>query len=129
MKLEELRQARKAKKHIKGARSGEAGFCTGFWVSARAQSESTVHARGRIKVALGDNYLGASGVPLPNRLEGAHVLCSAGKKGLAEVAIVRRIHFIFERAGRKFRSDLSLWLRWIEVCKRYKSIKQLSKVC
>eukprot|EP00198_Chlamydomonas_reinhardtii_P001190 XP_001690525.1 predicted protein [Chlamydomonas reinhardtii] len=68
MKLEELRQARKAKKHIKG------------------------------------------------------------KKGLAEVAIVRRIHFIFERAGRKFRSDLSLWLRWIEVCKRYKSIKQLSKV-
>ncbi|KAG2432848.1 hypothetical protein HXX76_008581 [Chlamydomonas incerta] len=68
MKLEELRQARKAKKHIKG------------------------------------------------------------KKGLAEVGIVRRIHFIFERAGRKFRSDLSLWLRWIEVCKRYKSTKQLSKV-
>ncbi|KAG2448877.1 hypothetical protein HYH02_006226 [Chlamydomonas schloesseri] len=68
MKLEELRQARKAKKHIKG------------------------------------------------------------KKGLAEVAIVRRIHFIFERAGRKFRSDLSLWLRWIEVCKKYKSTKQLSKV-
>jgi U3 small nucleolar RNA-associated protein 6 len=55
-------------------------------------------------------------------------LCYAGKKGLAEVAIVRRIHFIFERAGRKFRSDLSLWLRWIEVCKKYKSTKQLSKV-
>ncbi len=41
---------------------------------------------------------------------------------------MRRIHFIFERAGRKFRSDLSLWMRWIETCKRYKSTKQLSKV-
>ncbi|GFR40073.1 hypothetical protein Agub_g616 [Astrephomene gubernaculifera] len=51
-----------------------------------------------------------------------------GKKSLAEVAIVRRIHFIFERAGRKFRSDLGLWMRWIEVCKQYKSTKQLSKV-
>ncbi|GLC41226.1 hypothetical protein PLESTB_001525000 [Pleodorina starrii] len=51
-----------------------------------------------------------------------------GKKSLAEVSIVRRIHFIYERAGRKFRSDLSLWLRWIEVCKRFKSTKQLSKV-
>ncbi|GIL45686.1 hypothetical protein Vafri_2881 [Volvox africanus] len=51
-----------------------------------------------------------------------------GKKSLAEVAIVRRIHFIYERAGRKFRSDLSLWLSWIEACKKYKSTKQLSKV-
>ncbi|KXZ47086.1 hypothetical protein GPECTOR_38g323 [Gonium pectorale] len=51
-----------------------------------------------------------------------------GKKGLAEMGIVRRIHFIYERAGRKFRSDISLWMRWIEDCKRYKSTKQLSKV-
>ncbi|KAG2501138.1 hypothetical protein HYH03_000955 [Edaphochlamys debaryana] len=50
------------------------------------------------------------------------------KQSLADVAIVRRIHFIYERAGRKFRGDLSLWLRWIEACKRYKSAKQLSKV-
>ncbi|EFJ52487.1 hypothetical protein VOLCADRAFT_102982 [Volvox carteri f. nagariensis] len=50
------------------------------------------------------------------------------KKSIAEIAIVRRIHFIYERAGRKFRSDLSLWMRWIEACKRYKSSKQLSKV-
>ncbi|PNH07975.1 U3 small nucleolar RNA-associated protein 6 [Tetrabaena socialis] len=51
-----------------------------------------------------------------------------GKKGLAEVAIVRRIHFIYERATRKFRSDVGLWMRWIEACKRFKSSKQLSKV-
>jgi U3 small nucleolar RNA-associated protein 6 len=57
-----------------------------------------------------------------------HKLRVKGKKGLAEVCIVRRIHFIFERASRKFRSDITLWLRWIEVCKQYKSTKQLSKV-
>lgn len=52
----------------------------------------------------------------------------AGKKGLAEMGIVRRVHFIFERATRKFKADLSLWMAWIEHCKRSKSTKQLSKV-
>lgn len=52
----------------------------------------------------------------------------AGKKSIADVEIVRRIHFIYERAGRKFRSDISLWMRWIETCKCFKSSKQLSKV-
>ena len=52
----------------------------------------------------------------------------AGQKSLAEVAIPRRIHFIYERAARKFKSDLDLWLRWIAVCKKLKSTKRLSKV-
>ncbi len=50
------------------------------------------------------------------------------KKTLADYAIVRRVHFIFERATRKFRSDLSLWTRWLEFCRDSSSSKQLSKV-
>lgn len=59
----------------------------------------------------------------------AHVLLPPGKKSLAETGIVRRIHFIYERATRKFRADLSLWMRWIAACERFRSSKQLSKVC
>ncbi len=54
-------------------------------------------------------------------------MCAA-KKGLAEVGILRRVHFIYERATRKFKADLSLWLDWIAFCKRTKSNKQFSKV-
>eukprot|EP00775_Hariotina_reticulata_P012876 gene12876-13002_t len=39
------------------------------------------------------------------------------KKTLADYAIVRRIHFIFERAVRKFKIDLSLWTTWLEYCR------------
>jgi len=53
---------------------------------------------------------------------------AAGKKGLAEMGIVRRIHFIYDRATRKFKADLQLWLDWIEYCKRSNSAKQMSKV-
>lgn len=52
----------------------------------------------------------------------------AGKKGLAEMCMIRRIHFIYERATRKFKADLQLWLKWVEFCKRSDSAKQLSKV-
>jgi hypothetical protein len=38
---------------------------------------------------------------------------SGKKKSLADYAIVRRIHFIFERAVRKFKTDLSLWTAWL----------------
>eukprot|EP00195_Chlamydomonas_chlamydogama_P008645 CAMPEP_0202892056 /NCGR_PEP_ID=MMETSP1392-20130828/1902_1 /ASSEMBLY_ACC=CAM_ASM_000868 /TAXON_ID=225041 /ORGANISM="Chlamydomonas chlamydogama, Strain SAG 11-48b" /LENGTH=719 /DNA_ID=CAMNT_0049575931 /DNA_START=74 /DNA_END=2233 /DNA_ORIENTATION=- len=55
-------------------------------------------------------------------------LSITGKKSLADVAIIRRIHFIYERAARKFKSDLNLWMRWIEYCKTSRSHKQLSKV-
>ncbi len=50
------------------------------------------------------------------------------KKTLADYALVRRIHFIFERAMRKFKGDLSLWTRWLEFCRSSSSAKQLSKV-
>lgn len=62
------------------------------------------------------------------RLIRKHKLGIKGQKSLAEVAIPRRIHFIYERAARKFKSDLDLWLRWIALCKKLKSTKRLSKV-
>ena len=51
-----------------------------------------------------------------------------GKKGLAEHAIVRRIHFIYERATRKFRGDLRLWSAWLDFCKDTGSKRKLSQV-
>ncbi|KAF5837621.1 U3 small nucleolar RNA-associated protein 6-domain-containing protein [Dunaliella salina] len=51
-----------------------------------------------------------------------------GKRGPAETGIVRRIHFTFERATRKFKADLDLWLAWIDYCKSSNSTKQMSKV-
>ena len=51
-----------------------------------------------------------------------------GKKGLAEHAIVRRIHFIYERATRKFRGDLRLWSAWLDFCKETGSKRKLSQV-
>ena len=51
-----------------------------------------------------------------------------GKKGLAEHAIVRRIHFIYERATRKFRGDLRLWSAWLDFCKETSSKRKLSQV-
>ena len=51
-----------------------------------------------------------------------------GKKGLAESAIIRRIHFIYERATRKFRGDLRLWSAWLEFCKASNSKRRLSQV-
>lgn len=54
--------------------------------------------------------------------------CLTDKKGLVEIAALRRIHFIYERCTRKFKADLDLWLRWIAFCKASKSNKQMSKV-
>lgn len=51
-----------------------------------------------------------------------------GKKSLAESAIIRRIHFIYERATRKFRGDLRLWSAWLEFCKASNSKRRLSQV-
>ncbi len=66
--------------------------------------------------------------PRPLSLRCATCCPGAGKKSVAETGIVRRIHFIYERATRKFRADLSLWMRWIAACERFRSSKQLSKV-
>ncbi|GAB4819004.1 hypothetical protein N2152v2_006050 [Parachlorella kessleri] len=50
-----------------------------------------------------------------------------GKKSLADYAIVRRVHFIYERATRKFRGDLGLWSRWLAFCQRTGSSRQMSR--
>lgn len=51
-----------------------------------------------------------------------------GKQGNAEVGITKRIHFIYERATRKFKADLSLWLAWMQYCRQSKSHTMMSKV-
>ncbi|WIA28100.1 hypothetical protein OEZ86_010682 [Tetradesmus obliquus] len=50
------------------------------------------------------------------------------KKSLADYAIVRRIHFIFERTVRRFRSDLALWTAWLEFCRASSSNRRLGRV-
>lgn len=50
-----------------------------------------------------------------------------GKKTLSDFAITRRIHFIYERATRKFRGDLGLWMSWLEYCRESRSPKQMSR--
>lgn len=49
------------------------------------------------------------------------------KRTLADYAMTRRIHFIYERATRKFRGDLGMWMAWAEFCKTTKSAKQMSR--
>lgn len=45
-----------------------------------------------------------------------------------EMSIVKRCHTVFDRATRKFRGDLRLWLGWLEYCKASNSTRQMSKV-
>lgn len=52
----------------------------------------------------------------------------SGKRSLADYGIVRRIHFIYERATRKFKGDLTVWMAWLDFCKESRSVKQVSKV-
>lgn len=47
--------------------------------------------------------------------------------GPSEHSIVRRIHFIYERALRKFKGDLSLWHGYLDFCKSLGSRKMLSR--
>ena len=51
-----------------------------------------------------------------------------GPSTLADHCIVRRTHFIYERALRKFRGDLTLWSRWLKFCQESKSTRQISRV-
>ncbi|KAK9868819.1 hypothetical protein WJX84_006213 [Apatococcus fuscideae] len=50
------------------------------------------------------------------------------KHTLAEWAIPRRIHFIYDRALRRFKGDLDLWTRWLQHCRAASSPRQMSKV-
>lgn len=61
----------------------------------------------------------------------AHRKQSMGIKGqttVGDYAIVRRIHLIYERATRKFRGDLRIWLKWLEFCRTSNSTRQTSRV-
>ncbi|CAG8466738.1 2617_t:CDS:2 [Paraglomus occultum] len=51
-----------------------------------------------------------------------------GKPTLSDYAIPRRIYHLFERAVNKFKSDLSLWLQYIEYAKSNKAGKLLNKI-
>lgn len=51
-----------------------------------------------------------------------------GKATLSDHAGKRRIHFIFERASRKFPSDLRIWTMWLSYCRETKSMKRVSTV-
>ena len=51
-----------------------------------------------------------------------------GKTTLADYAIVKRIHLIYERATRKFRGDLRVWLKWLHFCRTSGSTRQISRV-
>ena len=51
-----------------------------------------------------------------------------GKKTLADYALVRRCHFIFERASRKFPGDRRLWTRWLAFCRDSETPRQTSRV-
>jgi len=49
-------------------------------------------------------------------------------KSAAKFSCVKHIHFIFDRAVKKFRGDIDLWLAWIDYAKAEQSSKVLSKV-
>ena len=51
-----------------------------------------------------------------------------GAATLADFCIVRRTHYIYERATRKFRGDLSLWARWLRFCQTTGSTQRMSRV-
>lgn len=64
-------------------------------------------------------------LPTPTSCPGAG---EAAKQTIADYAIVRRVHFIFERAVRKFKRDLSLWSAWLQFCRATHSYRRLSRV-
>ena len=51
-----------------------------------------------------------------------------GKRGLADHGMIRRIHFIYQRATQKFRGDMRLWSSWLQFCKDSDSTRKLSQV-
>eukprot|EP00163_Fabomonas_tropica_P021665 TRINITY_DN3779_c0_g1_i5.p1 TRINITY_DN3779_c0_g1~~TRINITY_DN3779_c0_g1_i5.p1 ORF type:complete len:577 (-),score=140.71 TRINITY_DN3779_c0_g1_i5:266-1996(-) len=50
------------------------------------------------------------------------------KKGPSEFAGVRRIHFIFDRGLRKFKSDMKMWMQAIDFAMQVESSKTLNKL-
>ena len=50
------------------------------------------------------------------------------RAGSSDHACVRRIHFIFDRACRKFPSAVSWWLQWVDFALRTKSSKSVDRI-
>ena len=48
--------------------------------------------------------------------------------GKGEVGCVKRCHVLYDRATKKFKGDLRLWLNWLEFCRASNSPRQMSKV-
>ena len=48
--------------------------------------------------------------------------------GKGEVGCVKRCHILYDRATKKFKGDLRLWLNWLDFCRASNSPRQMSKV-
>ncbi|CUA70428.1 U3 small nucleolar RNA-associated protein 6 [Rhizoctonia solani] len=59
----------------------------------------------------------------------ARLSSSDSKSSLADFCIVRRQFFILERAVRKFKSDVSLWVQYIELAKSNNARSLVGKLC
>ena len=66
------------------------------------------------------------------RVKKLHTSAKSQKKllhgtGPSDGSIKLRIHYLYERALRRFKGDLSLWLRYLEHCRRIGATKRLGK--
>ena len=50
------------------------------------------------------------------------------KATFGDQSIVQHLHFIFQRATKRFHGDVPLWVQYLDFCETTKSTKQLSKV-
>ena len=64
----------------------------------------------------------------PSQQKQSQQQTASKKLSISDFAGVRHIHYIFKRALRKFNGDISLWLTFIDFCKRFQSYKTLGKV-
>lgn len=49
------------------------------------------------------------------------------KQSVSDTATIKRIHFIYERALRKFRGDLALWNSYFDFCRKHGSHLRLQR--
>eukprot|EP00316_Scyphosphaera_apsteinii_P022207 CAMPEP_0119342436 /NCGR_PEP_ID=MMETSP1333-20130426/104706_1 /TAXON_ID=418940 /ORGANISM="Scyphosphaera apsteinii, Strain RCC1455" /LENGTH=154 /DNA_ID=CAMNT_0007354653 /DNA_START=62 /DNA_END=522 /DNA_ORIENTATION=- len=50
------------------------------------------------------------------------------KQSAAQIAVRRRIHFVFCRAVRRFKGDERMWLEWITYAERTCALNRLGKI-
>jgi hypothetical protein len=50
------------------------------------------------------------------------------RESAADHGARRRVHFVYERATRRFRRDASLWSSWLDYCRETRSGRRLSRV-